>query len=441
MPFWAVHGDGRRVADEATVAPGERLGWLLTMGFGAQHLLVMAGVALVVPVFTGLPPSTTLLFSGIGTLLFLALTRNRLPAYLGSSVAFVAPLQAAQASGLAAQLGGVLVVGLVLAAVGVAVKALGNRVIDAMMPPVVVGAVVVLIGLSLAPAAVGLFRQQPAVGVLTALTVLVAVAVLPSMGGRFALLAGIAAGWGAAVAFGLLAPSRTSALADASWVGLPTFTSPQVTPSVVLGMLPVVIVLVAETIGGVRAVGAVTGHSVDGVTGDALVGNGLATTLAGLGGGAGTTMYPQNTGVLAASRVFSTAAYVVAAVAAIALAFSPKAAALLLTMPPGVVGGASLVLYGLVGMHGVRVWVDSRVDLRDPLTLMIAATAVVAGVGNIAITIGDTTVGGAVWGTIAILVLYPGLRWLRRLSWAGPREPEPERVARPGGVGWQLGQK
>lgn len=439
MPFWAVHAGGRHPADDVTVAPEERLSWLLTAGLGAQHLLAMAGATLLVPALTGLSPSTTLLFSGIGTLLFLALTRNRLPAYLGSSIAFIAPLQAAQASGLAAQLGGVLVVGLVLAAVGVAVKALGNRVVDAMMPPVVVGAIVILVGLSLAPSAVGLFRQQPAVGLLTVLTVLVAAAVLPSIGGRFALLVGIACGWGAAAAFGLLTPSRTAALADASWLGLPVFTSPQVTPSVVVGMLPVVIVLVAETVGGVRAVGAVTDRGVDGVTGDALVANGIATTLAGLGGGAGTTMYPQNIGVLAASRVFSTAACVVAAVAAVVLAFSPKAAALLLTIPPGVVGGASLVLYGLVGMHGVRVWVEARVDLRDPLTVMVAAVAVVAGIGNLAIVVGDATVGGVVWGTVAILVLYPILRWLRRLSWAS--EPEPDRVTRPGGVGWQLGQK
>ena len=192
MPLWAVHGEGRRVAEDAVVAAGERLNWPLTVGFGLQQLVAVAAATLLVPAITGLPPSAALLFSGIGTLAFLLITRHRLPAYLGSSVAFVAPLQAAQSAGLAAQLGGVLVVGMVLAAVGVSVKAMGNRVVDALMPPVVAGAVVMLLGLSLAPAAVGMIGRQPWIGVLTALVVVVTVA-LPGVGGRLAVLTGMAA--------------------------------------------------------------------------------------------------------------------------------------------------------------------------------------------------------------------------------------------------------
>jgi len=466
VPLWAVHGNGRRLADDAAVAAGERLSWPLTVGFGLQYFVAVAAATLLVPALTGLPPAPTLLFSGLGTLAFLLVTRHRLPAYLGSSVAFVAPLQAAYGAGLAAQLGGVLVVGLVLAAVGIAVKAMGNRVIDALMPPVVAGAVVLLVGLSLAPAAVGLFGRQPWTGLLTVLVVLVTAAVLPGTGGRFAVLAGMAAGWLVTAAVGGLDPARLSAVGRADWIGLPELTAPQITPSVVLGMLPVVIVLVAENIAAVRAVGAVTGRSTDGLTGDALVANGLATTLAGLGGGTGTTVYPQGVGVMAASRVFSTASYAVAALAAVVLSFSPRAAAVLLTVPVGVLGGASLVLYGLIGVHGAKVWLDSRVDLTDPLTLLVAAAAVVAGVGNLSFPVGGVQVGGVVWGTAGIMLLYPLLRGLRRLVPArGPvpdpadwsdgsagsvATPGPAPVAVPeprlgrrttGGIGWQFGQK
>lgn len=462
MPLWAVYGDGRRVTDGAVVAPRERLGWRPTIGLGMQHLLAVAAATLIVPALTGLSPAVTLLFSGIGTLAFLLITRHRLPAYLGSSVAFIAPLQAAQGAGLAAQLGGVLMVGLVLVAVGVAVKALGNRVVDAAMPPVVIGGIVMLIGLSLAPGAVGQFGRQPAIGVFTLLAVLVAVAVLPGMGGRLAILLGLVAGWLLATAVGALDPQRLDALGDAAWIGLPGLTGPQITPSVVLGMLPVVIVLVAENIGGVRAIGAITGRSTDGLTGDALVANGVATTLAGLGGGVGTTISPQNIGVMAASRVCSTATYAVAALAAIVLSFSPKVGALLLTVPVGVLGGASLVLYGLIAVYGAKVWMDNRVDLTDPLTLAVAAAALVAGVGGLTFSVGGVPLGGVVWGTAGIMLLYPLLRGLRRLAGArnavpgtavseaavpgtavpGAAVPAPRlRARRSGGIGWQLGQK
>jgi uracil-xanthine permease len=458
VPFWALRGDARRLADGATVAPRERLGWPLTATHGLQHVLAMASATLLVPALTGLPPAASLLFSGLGTALFLVLTRNRLPAYLGSSVAFIAPLQAARGAGLAAQLGGVLVVGLVLVAVGVAVKALGNRVVDALMPPVVTGGVVLLIALNLAPSAAGAYGSQPGVATFTLLAVLLTATVLPGTGGRLAVLAGMSAGWALAAVTGGLDPDRVAAVAAAGWVGLPDLAAPQVTPSVVLGMLPLVIVLVAEVIGGVRAAGAVAGTGTDGVTGDALVANGLATTLAGFGGGVGTTIYPQNLGVSAASRVSSTAAYAVAAGAAVALSFSPKLDAALLTIPVGVLGGSALVLYGLVAMHGVKVWMDSGVDLRDPVTLMVTAAALVAGIGDLSVRMGNVHVGGVVWGTAAIMVLYPLLRGVRRLADSRDAEPvrdpkpvrgskrvpvpEPRMRSKPAGeVGWQLGQK
>ena len=173
-----------------------------------------------------------------------------------------------------------------------------------------------------------------------------------------------------------------------------------------------VIVLVAENVGHVKAVAAMTGKSLDDVAGNALVGDGLATTLAGLGGGAGTTTYAENIGVMAATRVYSTAAYWVAAATAIVLAFSPKFGALVFTVPDGVIGGATLVLYGLIGILGVRIWTDAKVDFTDPVNLTVAAAALVAGVGDLTLTIGSVELGGIAWGSVGILVAYPALREL-----------------------------
>lgn len=182
---WTVHGDGKRIADGAVVAPDERLSWPRTIGIGMQHVIAMFGATLLVPTITGFPVTTTLLFSGIGTALFLLITRGRIPSYLGSSFAFIAPLTASAGSGPAAQLGAVMAVGIVLMLIGVAVRLIGSRVIDAVMPPVVTGAVVALIGLNLAPTAVGSFESQPLIATVTLVSILLVTVVGP----------GCSAGW------------------------------------------------------------------------------------------------------------------------------------------------------------------------------------------------------------------------------------------------------
>jgi uracil-xanthine permease len=447
VPLWAATGDGRWLAGRPLVGrfaePYERPGWPHTVGFGLQHVLAVAGATLLVPVLTGFPISATLLFSGLGTLLFLLVTRNRLPAYLGPSMAFIAPLQAAQGSGLAAQLGGVLVVGMVLTAVGVAVKALGPRVVELLMPPVVTGAVVMLIGLSLTPGAFDSIAAQPLIAALSLLAVVVAAGLLPGAAGRLSVLIGVLVGWLVATFSGGLDAARVEALRAADWVGLPQLTSPQIRPSVVLAVLPLVIVLIAENIGHMKAIGAVTGRHVDPLASDTLIAAGLGTTLGGLGGGCGATTRPENIGVMAASRVYSTAPFVVAALAAIALSGSPKFAALLLTVPVGVIGGVGLVLYALIAIAGARVWLDNRVDLTDPVTLLIAALALVAGVASVTITVGDVQLGGVTWGSIVIVLLYPVLRAVRRrVGVRGTEVPPPAPVRRRGsGPRWQVGQK
>ncbi|OZD05645.1 nitrate reductase [Rhodococcus sp. 06-156-3C] len=413
---WTQHGDGKTPSAGAVVAPDERLSWPRTVGIGMQHVIAMFGATLLVPTVTGFPVTTTLLFSGIGTALFLIITRGRIPSYLGSSFAFIAPLSAAQADGPAAQLGAVMSVGIVLAAVGFVVKFAGGRVIEAVMPPVVTGAVVVLIGLNLAPAATSSFEAQPLVAAVTLIAILVVTVAGPGLLGRLGILVGVVIGWVFAAVVGQIDAAKLDAMKSASWIGMPEFRGPTFELSVVLIALPVVIVLVAENVGHVKAVSAMTGKSLDDLAGDALIADGLATTLAGAAGGSGTTTYAENIGVMAATRVYSTAAYWVAAVTAIVLAFSPKFGALVFTVPDGVIGGATLVLYGLIGLLGVRIWSDNKVDFTDPVNLTVVAAALVAGIGDLTLTIGSVDLGGIAWGSVGILVGYPALRALSRLA-------------------------
>jgi uracil-xanthine permease len=412
---WQMHGDGKKIADGAVVAPHERLSWPRTVGIGMQHVIAMFGATLLVPTITGFPVTTTLLFSGIGTAAFLVITRGRIPSYLGSSFAFIAPLTASAADGPAAQLGAVLAVGVVLMLVGIVVKLAGARVLDAVMPPVVTGAVVMLIGLNLAPAAVGSFQAQPLIAAVTLVAILVVTAAGPGLLGRLGILVGVVIGWVFAAVTGGLSTERVDALREAAWVGLPHLRGPSLQWSAIALALPVVIVLIAENVGHVKAVAAMTGRSLDDVAGDALFADGLATTLAGAGGGSGTTTYAENIGVMAATRVYSTAAYWVAAATAIVLAFSPKFGALVFTVPDGVIGGATLVLYGLIGILGVRIWMEAEVDFTDPVNLTVVAAALVAGIGNLTLMVGSVELGGIAWGSVGILVGYPLMRALARL--------------------------
>ncbi|MFD7654862.1 uracil-xanthine permease family protein [Actinosynnema sp. NPDC059797] len=409
MALWTVHGDGRTTDGDA-IAPQERLSWPLTIGFGAQHLVAMAGATIYVPATTGLPVSTTLLFSGVGTLLFLVITRNRVPSYLGPSFSFIAPLSAARDEGIAAQLGGVLAAGLLVIIIGIAVKALGVRLLESVMPPVVTGAVVVIIGLDLSGRATESFAVQPLLAVVTAGIILLCGVLGRGSFFRFAVLGGVLTGWLLGLFSGLV---DTSGVARAAWFGLPEFHEPELRPSVTLLVLPVVLVLVAETVGHVKAVAALTGRNLDGSAGDSIIANGLSTTFAGFGGGSGTTTYSENIGVMGVTKVYSTAAFAVTGVAAVLLSFSPKVAAALDTVPPGVVGGATLVLFGLISLVGVRVWMENRVDLTNPGNALVGGAALVAGVGDLTLEVGDMELNGLVWGPLVVVILHPLLRWLR----------------------------
>jgi len=409
---WKLHGDGKKIQPGAVVSPEERLNWPRTIGIGMQHVIAMFGATLLVPTLTGFPVNTTLLFSGVGTILFLLITRNRLPSYLGSSFAFIAPLSASQQYGIGAQAGSILVTGLCLIVIGFIVKAAGRKVVDAVMPPAVTGAIVALIGLNLAPTAASNFQTQPAVAAVTLVAIVLCTIAGRGMISRLGILIGVMIGWIFAALTGNLSEGAAETIADAAWIGLPDFHAPEFNFSAIAVALPVLVVLIAENVGHVKAVSEMTKRDLDDLAGDALVADGLATTLAGGFGGSATTTYAENIGVMAATRVYSTAAYWVAAATAIALAFIPKFGALIFTIPTGVLGGATLVLYGLIGMLGIRIWMDNKVNFNNPVNLTCAAVALVAGIGNLTLTVFGITLEGIAWGSLGIIIAYPILKRL-----------------------------
>jgi uracil-xanthine permease len=397
-------------ADDLVVAPDERLSWPRTIGIGAQHVVAMFGATFLVPVLTGFPPATTLLFSGVGTVLFLVITGNRLPSYLGSSFSVIAPVTAAVAShGSGSALGGLVAVGVVLVVIGIVVHRVGTDWIDLALPPVVTGAIVALIGFNLAPAAKSNFEKGPVVGFVTLVLLVATLAFFRGIIGRLAIFFAVVAGYVLAL---ILGEVDTAAIAAAPWLGLPEFQTPRFTLAVLPLFLPAVIALVAENIGHVKSVGQMTGTDVAPLTGRALAADGVATTLAGFGGGSATTTYAENIGVMAATRVYSTAAYWIAAAVAIVLSLCPKVGAAISAVPPGVLGGATIVLYGLVGVLGIRIWLTNHVDFTKPLNQMTAAIPLIIGIADFTWQVGDLTFTGIALGSIAALLVYHGMRLL-----------------------------
>ncbi|MGC4174799.1 uracil-xanthine permease family protein [Demequina sp.] len=432
---WTVHGDGKAIAPDAAVAPDERLSYPRTFGIGAQHVLAMMGSTLVVPAITGMPASTTLFFSAIGTALFLTITRNRVPSYLGSSFAFIAPLAAAgvnaengplDAATIGKGLGGILLAGVLLAIVGVVVNLWGTRWIDVSMPPIVTGSIVALIGLNLAGAAKNMWVASPWTALVTLTAVLLAMFVFRGFLGRIAIVVGAVIGiifaairgeWSAPLdAWG--GKTGTEVIGDAAWLGIPKFHTPTFEGSVLVAFIPVVIILIAENIGHLKSVSAMTGRDLDPETGRALLADGLATTVAGLGGGSGTTTYAENIGVMAATRVYSTLAYWAAAVFALILSLSPKFGAIVAVLPAGVLGGLATLLFGLIAVLGARIWVEAKVDFKQPVNLVTAAVALIVGTADYTAHLGSMLFNGIALGTIAALVIYHGLGWVSRLRGA-----------------------
>lgn len=428
---WKLHGDGKSVSQTAIVMPEERMSWTRTIGFGAQHVVAMFGATFLVPLITGFSPTATLFFSGLGTLLFLLITGNRLPSYLGSSFAFIAPIMAATAGDgdLARASFGILSAGILMAVVGLIVHRTGTGWINALMPPVVMGAIVALIGFNLAPAVKDNWNATELSGfsALVTLAAMVLITVIfRGLIGRLSIVLGVAVGYVAAVMMGEV---DFTPVQEAAWVGLPAFHAvgnPFGDPTLwglLPAFLPVVLVLVAENVGHVKSVGLMIKRDLDPVTGRALFADGVATVLAGFGGGSGTTTYGENIGVMAATRVYSTAAYWVAGGFAVFLSFSPKIGALINTIPPGVLAGVTVALYGLIGLIGVKIWIDNKVDFGKPINQFSAAVALVVGIADFTLEFGAIVFNGIALGTISAIVIYHVMNGVTVL-----RGGEPEKV-------------
>ena len=413
FPQWRKHTAGEVVAPDETLPLGQ------TMVMGVQHAVAMFGATVLMPLLMGLDPNLAILLSGIGTLLFFLVTGGRVPSYLGSSAAFVGVVIAVTGfSGqglnpnLSVALGGVIACGLLYTLIGFVVMKSGTRWIERLMPPVVTGAVVMAIGLNLAPIAVKSVSASSFdswMAVMTVLCIGLVAVFTRGMVQRLLILIGLILAWTLYAALtnglGLGKPVDFSPVAQAAWFGLPHFTAPTFSGHAVMLIAPVAVILVAENLGHLKAVAGMTGRNMDPYIGRAFVGDGLATMLSGAVGGSGVTTYAENIGVMAVTKVYSTLVFVAASVIAMLLGFSPKFGALIHTIPGPVIGGASIVVFGLIAVAGARIWVQHRVDLSQNGNLIMVAVTLVLGAGDFALTVGGFTLGGIGTATFGAILL------------------------------------
>lgn len=417
FPRWTVRTEG-------VVAPDERLPWGQTLVVGVQHIFAMFGSTVLAPILMGFDPNTAIFFSGVGTLLFFLVVGGRVPSYLGSSFAFIAVVIAATGySGqgpnpnMGVALGGIVAAGVVYALIGAVVMAVGHAWIERLMPPVVTGSVVAVIGLNLAPVAVRSVGGSPfdtALGLFTVLAAAGVAVYAPGLLRRLPILVGGIIGYLAYLALanelGMGKPIDFSGVGRAAWIGLPHFTAPVFRADAMALIAPVAVILVAENLGHVKAVAAMTGRDLDGWLGRAFLGDGLATIVAGAGGGTGVTTYAENIGVMAVTRIYSSLVFVVAAGVAVLTGFSPKFGALVGTIPTPVLGGLSIVLFGLIAATGGRIWVQNRVDFSSSRNLLTAAVALTLGAGDLVVRVGGFSIGGIGTATFGAILFYQLLR-------------------------------
>jgi uracil-xanthine permease len=436
---WKLKGDGKHLAPGEVVAPDERLSWGRTVGLGAQHVVAMFGATFVFPLIMGLNPQLAIMMSGIATIIFLLIVKGKVPSYLGTSAAFVGGVAAIRAQGgtSAEVTGAILIAGAVLAVVGVIIHFMGSRVIYRVLPPVVTGAVVMLIGFNLAPVVANVFWPQDQWIALIVMIAVIAMSVgLRGFIGRISIFLGLIIGYvlswlfdrgfGQITSFDAGAGKETThwrvnwgGVESAGWFGLPPkstvvngveqvgWHAPSFNAAFILLVLPAVIALVAENTGHVKAVAEMTGADLDPMMGRAIGADGVGTMIATAVGGSPTTTYAENIGVMAATRVYSTAAYYVAALVAILFGLSPKFGAVVSATPGGVLGGITVVLYGMIGLLGAKIWHENNVDFANPLNLVPVAAGIIIAIGDTSLKITDTFVlSGIALGTIITIVGY-----------------------------------
>lgn len=403
------------------VATNEYLPTSQSIMLGIQHVLAMFGATVLAPLLMGFDANLAIMMSGICTILFFIMTGGRVPSYLGSSFAFIGVVAAATAhatgSGanpnLGVALGGIIACGVLYAVIGFIVMGTGTKWIEKLMPPVVTGAVVMIIGLNLAPVTVSNVAGKPFELWMTLVTVLCMGMIAVFSRGfmqRLLLLLGLVLAYiiYAIVAngFGLGAPIDFGVIGNAAWFGVPNFSAPVFDVNAMLIIAPVAFILVAENLGHIKAVGAMTGENLTPYLGRAFVADGVATALSAGVGGTGMTTYGENIGVMAVTRVYSTIIFVVAGVFAVFLGLSPKFGALIQTIPSPVLTGASIVVFGLITIAGAKIWIDNRVNFANNKNLMVAAVTIILGTGDFGLMIGSFNLGGIGTATFAAILLH-----------------------------------
>lgn len=387
---------------------------------GIQHMMSMFGSTVLVPVLTGLNPNVAIMCSGIGTICYLLVTRNKIPSYLGSSFAFISPILAVGATqGLDAAMSGVVVAGLVFLAVAGIIRLVGTGWLDRLLPPVLVASVMVVIGVGLAATAADMaFMTTDAsgasvfygTGAIVSLVTLAAAVVFSSMGGivgTVPVLLAIIVGYLLSLALGLV---DFAPVAEAAWVGLPHVSLPRFDPGAIALVAPVAVVVVIEHIGHLLAVGEIVGKDYREMLPRSLAGDGISTVISGFLGGPPTTTYAENIGVMSVTRVYSTQIFWYAAGFALVVGgFCPKLAALIQSIPSPIMGGVSLLLFGLIASNGLRMLVSNRVDFDVNRNLMIASVVIILGVGmetsGISIPVGDYTLPGMATSTLVGILM------------------------------------
>ena len=406
--------------DHRPVATDEYLPPAQSAVLGIQHAFAMFGSTVLAPLLMGFNPNLAILMSGICTILFFCMTGGRVPSYLGSSFAFIGVVAAATGhitgSGanpnIGVALGGIVACGVIYAIIGFMVMLTGTRWIEKLMPPVVTGAVVMIIGLNLAPVTVKAVAGHPFdmwMALITVLCMGIIAVFTRGLLQRLLLLIGLliayliyaiatnGLGWGQPIDF--------SQISAAPWFGLLNLTAPTFQTNAMLIIAPVALILVAENLGHIKAVGAMTGEDLTPYLGQAFVADGIATTLSGSVGAPGMTTYGENIGVMAVTRVYSTIVFVIAGIFAIFLGLSPKFGAVISTIPSAVLTGASIVVFGLITIAGAKIWLENKVDFSNNKNLIVAAVTIILGAGNFELMFGNFNLGGIGTATFAAILL------------------------------------
>ena len=417
---------------QKTIDTAERPPLLTTIPLSLQHLFAMFGSTVLVPILFHVNPATVLLFNGIGTLFYLILCKGKIPAYLGSSFAFLSPVFLVLSEySYEAALGGFIVVGMVFCAVSLIVHAIGTSWIDVIFPPASMGAIVAVIGLELMPTAAnmaGLTGENTDATVIFVSIATLAVTIFASMAFRgflsiIPILIGVVAGYIIAFAAGIVDLSHVE---SAPWLAIPTIYTPEFDLRAILIILPASIVVIVEHIGHLIVTGNIVGQNLakDPGLDRSLLGNGVSTIFSGLFGSTPNTTYGENIGVLAITKVYSTWVIGGAAIFAILLSCLGKLAALIQSIPTPVMGGVSMLLFGVIAASGIRILVEAKVDYNNPMNLLLTSIVMGVGVSTASLTIGTVTLRGMSLATVIAIILSVSFRTILALRRQGQKESE-----------------